>query len=173
MIIGKKIIRYKIIDSTNDEAKRLINKGEGEGLVVVAQTQTRGRGKPGSVWLSPSGNLYLSVVIKPYKNPKDLAPITLLGALAARAMIAKVSKLAAVIKWPNDLLLHGKKVAGILTERLAGGEIIVGIGLNVNTAPNGFASLAGAAKKKFFLPRCFKALLAELDREYLAYLAEV
>lgn len=177
MIIGKKYFHYKKIDSTNEEARRLIKKGLGEGLVVTADTQTKGKGKPGSRWLSPKGNLYFSAVIKPYKNPKDLAPITLLGALAARTMISKVAKLAVVIRWPNDLRVHGKKAGGVLTERLPSGHLIIGIGINVAVSPIGLkrraTSLKAETGKSFSLARCVKILSRELDREYLAYLSKV
>lgn len=181
MIIGRKIIQYQEIDSTNEEARRLIKKGEGEGLVVVAESQKRGKGKPGSSWFSPPGSVYLSAVIKPYKNPKELAPITLLGALAARAMIAKVAKLGAVIKWPNDLRLCGRKVGGVLTERMASGHLIIGIGINVNVGRSAFpeklkeqsTSLQIETGRAFPLPKCTATLMRELDREYLAYLAKV
>ncbi|HVN67193.1 MAG TPA: biotin--[acetyl-CoA-carboxylase] ligase, partial [Candidatus Sulfotelmatobacter sp.] len=126
MIVGKKILHYSTLDSTNAEARRLIKKGEGEGLVVVAGAQAAGRGKPGRRWHSPLGNVYFSAVLKPYKNPRELAPITLLGALAARAALKKTANLPVVIKWPNDLLVHGRKVGGILTERLTAGQLIVG-----------------------------------------------
>ncbi|MBN3032606.1 MAG: biotin--[acetyl-CoA-carboxylase] ligase [Candidatus Saganbacteria bacterium] len=177
-IIGKKIVRCRTIDSTSDEARRLIKKGGGEGLVVVAGRQTRGRGKPGSAWFSPPGNLYFSAVVKPYKDPRDLAPLTLLSALAARALIVRLAKLPVVIKWPNDLRVRGKKVGGILTERLPSGHIIIGIGLNVNAPRRAFpaplrasaTSLAIEAKRKFNLARCAALLSGLLDREYREFL---
>ena len=166
--------------STNDEARRLIKAGEGEGLAVIAGRQTRGKGKPGSRWFSPAGNLYLSAVIKPYRNPRDLSAVTLFSALAVRTAIFKLTRLPAVIKWPNDLRLRGKKVAGILTERLAAGHIIIGIGLNVNvtarTLPSELkasaASLRMATGKEYDLNKCAKVLLAALDDEYRAFLKE-
>lgn len=177
MIIGKKHLHYKKIDSTSEEARRLIKKGFGEGLIVTAGAQTKGKGKPGSRWISPKGNLYFSAVVKPYKNPKDLAPITLLGALAARAMISKVAKLAVVIKWPNDLCIHGKKVGGVLTERLPSGHLIIGIGINVAVSPRELkgraTSLKAESQKSFPLKRCIEILSRELNREYLAYLSKV
>ncbi len=181
MIIGKKIVRLDSIDSTSDEARRRIKNSEGEGLAVIAKRQSRGRGKPGSAWFSPPGNLYLSVVIKPYKNPKDLVPITLLGALAARAMIVSLTKLPVVIKWPNDLRVHGKKIGGVLTERLASGHVIIGLGLNINSERRAFpaelkasaTSLKIESGKKFALNKCAASLLRELDCEYLAYLSKV
>lgn len=187
MIIGKEVIRYKEIDSTNEEARRLIRKGAGEGLVLVADLQTKGKGKPGSRWFSPKGNLYLSAIVRPYKNPKDLAPITLLGALASRSMLTKISGLPVAIKWPNDLRIHGRKVGGILTERLPSGSqqllgyLVIGIGININVGRRSFpedlrgrsTSLKIESRKSFSLDRCLRILLRELDREYLAYLSKV
>lgn len=178
MIIGKKLLRLGTIDSTSDAARREIEHGAGEGLVVVAESQTKGRGKPGSGWFSPPGNVYFSAVVKPYRNARDLAPLTLLAALAVRKTIFRLTKLSAVIKWPNDLRLRGKKVAGILTERLPAGQVIIGIGLNVNVARRTFpaklressTSLRVETGKKFSLARCVKLLTEELDKEYLAYL---
>ena len=178
-IIGKKIISYKEIDSTNDEAKRLIKKGLGEGAVVVARAQTKGRGKPGSSWFSPAGlGIYLSVIVKPFKDPKELAPITLLGAQAVVKTIGGLTKLTAQIKQPNDVLLNGKKISGILVERLASGYLIIGIGFNINqTADSWPAELGDQATslkietgKEFNLPEVAALLLDELDQLYLAYL---
>lgn len=178
MIIGKKILHFKEIDSTNEEARRLIKKGSGEGLVVVADMQTKGRGKPGSGWFSPKGNLYFSAVVKPYRNPKDLAPITLLGALAARSVIMSNSKLPVLIKWPNDLRIHGKKVGGILTERMPSGQIIIGIGVNLNSRrldfPDNLRSSATSfrieAGKRFSIDSFISQLVPELDRQYRSFL---
>ncbi|MDD4179058.1 MAG: biotin--[acetyl-CoA-carboxylase] ligase [Candidatus Margulisbacteria bacterium] len=177
MIIGNKLARYKTIDSTNAEARRLIVSGEGEGLVVIAAKQTKGRGKPGAKWLSPLGNLYLSAVVKPFKNPQDIAPLTLLGAVAARSAITRLAKLAVVIKWPNDLLIHGKKVGGILTERLASGFIIIGIGINVNSLPAEMertaTSLKKEGKKIIDLKKLESGLIAELDNNYDLFLRKM
>ncbi len=112
-IIGNKIIHYKEIGSTNDEAKRLVKEGLGEGAVIIADSQTKGRGKPGSAWFSPAGvGVYLSAIVKPYKNPADLAPITLLGARAVVNAIKRSTGFDAQIKPPNDVLLRGKKFPG-------------------------------------------------------------
>ena len=178
MIIGKKLVHLQAIDSTNDEARRLIKQGEGEGLAVLADRQTSGKGKPGSAWFSPDGNLYLSVVIKPYKNSGELSADTLFSALAVRALIVKLTKLPAVVKWPNDLLIHGKKAAGILTERLASGHVIIGIGLNVNSTRRAWpaelrrtaTSLRIETGKKYSLQACVVLLISLLDGEYRAFL---
>ena len=182
MIIGKKIIRYKEIDSTNDEAKRLLVRGEGEGLVVVADSQSKGRGKPGSGWFSPAGSgVYLSAVVKPFKNPAELGPITLLGARAVKSAIRGLAGIDARIEPPNDVLIGEKKVCGILVERVASGHIIIGIGVNINTAQASFpddlkdkaTSLRIESGREHGLQEFTRILMSELDKEYLAYLAEI
>ena len=181
-IIGKKIIHCKEINSTNDEARRLIREGMGEGVVIIADRQTKGRGKPGSVWFSPPGvGVYLSAVIKPFKNPKDLAPITGLGARAVVSTIKKMAGLEPKVKPPNDVLLNGKKLCGVLVEGLASGYLIIGIGININNPISSFpeeirnsaTSLKIESNKSFDIQEFADILVSELDKEYLAYLARI
>ncbi|MEA3493064.1 MAG: biotin--[acetyl-CoA-carboxylase] ligase [Candidatus Margulisiibacteriota bacterium] len=176
----KKIIYHNEIDSTNDEARRLIKKGASEGMVIVAGTQAKGRGKPGSGWFSPPDvGIYLSVILKPFKNPNDLSSITIIGARAVIKAIKNVSDLAAEIKLPNDVLINGKKIAGILTERDSSGNLIIGIGININNPTDSFpddiaaTSLKIETKKEYGIKGFIDSLLAELDREYLAYLGKI
>lgn len=180
MIIGTKIFRYLEIDSTSDEARRLIGQGTGEGVVVAAQEQSKGRGKPGNTWFSPKGNLYLSIILKPYKNPQELSSITLIAALAGKAMITKIAALHVVIKQPNDLLVNGKKIGGILTERIPSGYLILGVGINLNSDERAFppelkkqsTSLKIETGKDFELEECLQSFLLELNQQYLAYLSK-
>jgi BirA family biotin operon repressor/biotin-[acetyl-CoA-carboxylase] ligase len=181
MIIGKKIIHYGEIDSTNNEAKRLIGKGLGEGTLVVADLQTKGRGKPGSGFFSPPQGVYLSAVIKPYRSPKDLSSITLLGSRSVVNTIEKISQLKAEIKLPNDVMINGKKVSGVLVERLTSGHLIIGIGVNINNSPGSFpdelsdsaTSLRIESGKNFSQQEFIDQLVSELDQEYLAYLNKI
>jgi len=179
-IIGKKIINYQVIDSTNDEAKRLIKKGVSEGAVVLASEQTAGRGKPGAVWFSPPGQgMYLSVIVKPYRNLDDIAALTLLGARAVVNLLKTVAGVEAEIKPPNDILLNGKKICGILVEKVGSGHLIIGIGLNINQQPSDWptnlgltaTSLAIETGQGYELETITRLLITELDGEYLAYLA--
>ncbi|MFA6548851.1 MAG: biotin--[acetyl-CoA-carboxylase] ligase [Candidatus Margulisiibacteriota bacterium] len=179
IIIGKKIFRYPIIDSTNDEARRLIEKGEGEGVVVQAEAQAKGKGKPGRNWYSaPGQGIYLSAVVKPRKNPREIASITLIGARAVVKILKDVAGVEAEIKLPNDVMINGKKIAGILVERLDSGYIIIGIGVNLNQLAGSFPSdITGTATSvKIETGRDFGALqtadrlIAALNNEYLAYL---
>ncbi|MFH1542362.1 MAG: biotin--[acetyl-CoA-carboxylase] ligase [bacterium] len=136
------VIRYKSLDSTNDEAKRLISSDNPpEWTIIVADSQTKGRGKPGAGWYSPAEvGLYLSIIIKPDKAPQDLIPVTKKVAEAVVVTLATLATLAtpATIKLPNDVLISGKKVCGILLERVVSGHLIIGIGLNVNNQPGSF-----------------------------------
>jgi BirA family biotin operon repressor/biotin-[acetyl-CoA-carboxylase] ligase len=181
-IIGKKIIKYQEIDSTNDEARRLIAKGKGEGTVAVAGTQTKGKGKPGSRWFSPAeAGIYLSAIIRPFRNPKDLGLITQLGARAAVRAIKRAAGLEAEIKLPNDVLINSKKVGGILVERTGSGHLIIGIGVNLNNAVDSFppeikaaaTSLKIETGETYDLSAFTDLLIGELDKEYLAYLAKI
>jgi len=181
-IVGKKIVSYQEIDSTSDEAKRLIAKGRSEGLVVIADSQTNGRGKPGNSWFSPPGlGLYFSAVIKPLRSPSDLGLITMVGAEAVVVAIKELTGLTPTIKKPNDVLINGKKVAGILTERLADGHLIIGIGLNVNNEQAYFPKdIAGTATSlfiasglKFKIDQVRDILLLAIDDKYLEYLARI
>src|SRR3989339_1491521 len=98
MIIGKRIIRRQKVDSTNLLARQLIAEGAGEGLVVVAAEQFAGRGQRQNQWFSPRGNIYCSIVVKPFKNPRDLGGMTLMAAQAASRAIVQQTALPVEIK---------------------------------------------------------------------------
>lgn len=130
---------YETVDSTNSEAWRLAKDGAPEGTVVFAQEQTAGRGQGDHKWHSPNGaNIYASIILRP-DVPIDVAPqLTQVAGLAIRQAIADYTGLEPVVKWPNDILLHYRKVCGILCEMSTGIEkrdipefVIVGFGINV------------------------------------------
>lgn len=131
-----KIHYYESIGSTNNEMKRLAEQGAPSGTVVIADTQTCGKGRIGRQWISPPGeNIYMSFLLRPSFEPMMASMITLVCAMAVREALSKQG-LESMIKWPNDIILHGKKTCGILTEMSAQAErinyIVVGIGINVN-----------------------------------------
>lgn len=133
------IVYCDVIDSTNEEVRRLSESGGEQGLVVVAEKQTAGKGRRGRNWDSPEGtNLYFSILLRPNVNPENAPMLTLVMAYSVARVIREQEKLPAQIKWPNDLVLSGRKLCGILTEmHLAGSQIedvVVGVGINVNTA---------------------------------------
>jgi len=130
--MGKKLVRLDEVGSTNDHAKRLVlEQGAGEGTAVVALSQTKGRGRLGRRWISPPGGIYLSLVLKPYKDLAKLPIITLLTALAAVRTIRGLTGLDAKVKWPNDIIIADRKAGGILCETCKG-AVIAGIGINAN-----------------------------------------
>jgi len=135
-VIGGKIQFLSEVASTNTLAMEMAADGTPEGTVVIAETQTGGKGRLGRKWISPKGNLYLSVILRP-KIPIQKAPlITLTGAVAVASAIRTTCGLEAGIKWPNDILISGKKVSGLLTEMSAEQDrirhIVLGIGVDVN-----------------------------------------
>jgi len=136
---NKKIIYYKNLDSTNSEIKRLAMQGAEHGTVVVADSQTQGKGRRGRNWESPPGeNIYMSVLLRADCTPDKAPMITLVMAYSVAEVLRELGFLDVQIKWPNDLVLSGKKVCGILTElQLKTSEIdyvVVGVGINVDTS---------------------------------------
>lgn len=135
--IGVPLHRLRETTSTNDEAKKLASEGAPEGTVVTADVQTAGRGRRGRTWMSPAGNLYLSVILRPKIAPAAAPPLAPAMGLAVALAIEEVAPLSARIKWPNDVMVSDRKVAGILVESMLSGStldaVIVGIGVNVGS----------------------------------------
>ncbi len=138
-VMGKKeIVWFKETGSTNIEAKRLADGGAEEGTLVIADNQLSGRGRLGRTWFSSQGQgIFLSIVLRPRLAPMKAARITLMTAVAVAETLISQTGILPTIKWPNDILVNQKKVAGILTELSADmdvvNHVIVGMGLNVNT----------------------------------------
>jgi BirA family biotin operon repressor/biotin-[acetyl-CoA-carboxylase] ligase len=137
-VFGRKnIICLKETDSTNTRAKELAAQGAPEGTLVIAEKQTKGRGRKGRNWFSPpGGGIYFSLILRPAMPPGETPRITLMTAVVLAETLISLVKLNLRIKWPNDILVNRKKLAGILTEISADMDavnyIIVGLGLNVN-----------------------------------------
>lgn len=135
--IGQEIFYFPVIDSTNTKAKQLAEEGYPEGTLVVAEQQDAGRGRRGRSWESPWGSgIFMTLMLKPDIKPDNASMLTLVAALAVAAAIRKCTKRPAGIKWPNDIVMNGKKVCGILTEMSAQidyvNHIVIGIGVNVH-----------------------------------------
>ncbi len=174
--VGKRLVFFQKIPSTMDEAARLAREGTADGTVVVAETQTSGRGRFGRNWVSPQGNIYMSVVFRP---TLDALPfLSMLAGVATVQTIRKTTGLSPKIKWPNDVMLDGKKVSGILVESVMEGEsvcyAVLGIGLNVNLDPSQSAETSGIATSLEAAtgkpqPRevLLRQLLQDLDSFYL------
>lgn len=137
--MGQTIYFYEETDTTNNRARELALEGAPEGTLVVAEKQTAGRGRRGKVWESPLGTgIWMSLVLRPQIAPEEASVLTLLCGLATAEAIEAETGLSAGIKWPNDILINGKKAVGILTEMDCEMSevhfVIPGIGINVNTA---------------------------------------
>jgi BirA family biotin operon repressor/biotin-[acetyl-CoA-carboxylase] ligase len=178
-VVGRDIQVFSETASTNDIIDRLARDGAGEGVVVFAESQTRGRGRLGRTWISPAGQgLWFSILLRPQIRPQAATQVTVAAATAVSRAIARFIGLKVQIKWPNDLLIDGKKVAGILTELSAEvdriNSVTLGIGIDVNIGPDelpgelsGIAtSLRIATGQKIDRPGLACSVLHELDLEY-------
>lgn len=176
-IVGRDIQVFQQTSSTNDVVEKLARDGVPEGVVVFAETQTKGRGRLGRKWLSPTGQgLWFSVLLRPALTPASVTQLTVAAATAVARAIRLETGLAPQIKWPNDILLRGKKVTGILTELSAEQDrvrhVIIGIGVDVNVTDfpaelhDVATSLAAEAGKKFLRAEIAVAILRELDADY-------
>lgn len=178
--LGQVLHWYEELGSTSDRAKELADEGAEHGEVVVAEAQTAGRGRRGRTWVSPPRkNLYFSVILRPDLPPSRAPELTLVGSLALCDALRQAG-VAAAIKWPNDVLASGKKIAGILTELAAEPErvhwVVLGAGVNVNARAEDFPEeLRGEATSVLLerghpAPRallaaaCFTALEGWIDR---------
>ncbi len=176
--LGKQIIFYDCIGSTNDAAKQIADAGEPAGTVVIADEQTAGRGRLGRAWLAPPrSSILMSIVLRPTLAPHQVSRVTMAVALGVCEAIRAETGLDAQIKWPNDLLVRGKKIAGILCESGIVGDrleyIIVGIGVNVNFdaasvegMPAEATTIADELGKSFPRARLTQAILREIEKYY-------
>lgn len=133
-ILGKDIRHFMKLESTNDYAKTIARDAT-EGTVVVAEVQKKGRGRKGFDWVSPHGGIWMSIILKPSIVPADASRLTLVGGLAVVDSLKSIG-LNPSLKWPNDVLVNGKKICGILTEMEAEIDrveyIVLGLGINLN-----------------------------------------
>lgn len=173
-----------VTDSTNTRAVALAERGAAHGTVVCADAQTGGRGRMGRAWSSPPGlNLYVSLLLRPPVEPQAAPRLTLVAAVALAEAVERAAGLCAGLKWPNDLLIDGKKAAGILAEMASDPDrvrhVVVGVGLNVNAAPRDFpaelraaaTSLAIAAGRPFRRVDVLAAFLDAFARCYETFLS--
>jgi BirA family biotin operon repressor/biotin-[acetyl-CoA-carboxylase] ligase len=183
--MGKTIHYFHTLDSTNSKAYQLALNGAEEGEVVIAEFQEKGSGRLGRQWFSPPlFNLDLSVVLRPSIPPHRASLVTLMAAVAAAEVIQKLFGLLPLIKWPNDILLRDRKVAGLLNEIHSEMDrvhfVILGMGVNLNMDERAFPKelrklatslkieTGGTVSRKAFL----QLLLQELERWYSIFLRE-
>lgn len=181
--IGHKIVHYFRVDSTNNIALKLAAAGGPHGTVVLAEEQTAGRGRFGRSWYSErSSGIYVSIVLRPPLAPATAPVLTLMAGVAVHQAVSTVTGLPVDIRWPNDLLVQGKKVCGILTEMSAELDrlhaVVLGIGINVNHAemPSQLQGIATSLRleggRLYSRAQVLVALLKELERKYHLLLDE-
>lgn len=177
-IIGHKILFLEEVDSTNNKAKQIALDSQ-DGDVVVSETQHSGRGRRGREWHSPKGGIYISFILKPNVSPERAPQITLLSSVAlVETLNSMKSKMNAKIKWPNDILISGRKISGILTELSSDMEkinyVVVGIGINLNTdleeLPEKAASLKVEMGQEISVKLFLKSFFEHYDTVYQEYL---
>jgi len=173
-------VRLEEVSSTMDVAKQLAEVGWPEGTLVVARTQTAGRGRFGRYWASPEGGLWFSLILRPKLEPEDFSKLPIVIALAIARALEKHLGLEVGLKWPNDVLVRGKKVCGILIESASyGREIayaIVGVGLNANFSlealPEELRGIATTLREELGrdvdLEELLMAIVREIQDAYLA-----
>jgi BirA family biotin operon repressor/biotin-[acetyl-CoA-carboxylase] ligase len=178
-IIGRDIRVFEQTTSTNDVIEKLARDGVKEGVVVFAESQTKGRGRLGRKWISPAHKgLWFSILLRPDLRPQETTQLTVASAIALRRAIESETRLKPEIKWPNDILIGGKKVAGILTELSAELDkvryVILGIGIDVNLDVGEFpaelkkiaTSLKIETGETVLRAELAVAILRELDFDY-------
>ena len=179
---GQEIVYFDQIDSTNIKAKELAEQGYPSGTLVVADKQVAGRGRRGRNWDSPSGTgIFMTLMLKPEINPNNASMLTLVAALAVAEAIKDVTGLDARIKWPNDIVINGKKICGILTEMSAQFDyinpIVIGIGINVHNEafPEEISAVAGSillesGGRRFRRAEIIEKTLEHFEEYYEIYL---
>ena len=182
-ILGRRIISLDVVDSTNDVTKDFAMQNEEEGLVVIAEEQKKGKGRKGRSWASPKGTgIWMSVLLRPPLHPEHGPKFTLLTAVAVAEAIREETHLDVQIKWPNDLILNGRKVCGILSEMNTEIDyinyMVIGIGINVNVEEKDLPidlrskgiSLSQVKGEKVFRQGLVKKILEKLERYYIQFI---
>ena len=178
-IIGRRVHVLDSTTSTNDEAEKFASDQEPEGLVIFSESQTHGRGRMGRKWSSPGGKgLWFSILLRPSLSANECTQLTVASAVSLVHAINETSGITPEIKWPNDLLICGKKIAGILTELHAELDcvrhLIIGVGINVNQTHSDFPAqitqiatslkiASGAAVERTVLA---EEILKQMDKNY-------
>lgn len=177
-VVGRRVVAYPSVGSTNVIARTMAAADADEGLVVLADEQTAGRGRHGRRWEAPAGSsVLMSILFRPHLPASSASLLTMVVSLAAIDGIGAVAGLQAALKWPNDILIDGRKVGGVLTESsFIGGRLdyaVVGLGLNVNFDPADVPNIPLTASSLMVLLgrpvdrlALVRAILAAADRRY-------
>ncbi len=177
-----KIMRLQLgqVDSTNSFAKNLAQQGAAAGTLVVAESQTAGRGRHGNQWSSLTGNLFMSLVLRPQVSAASVGQLSFLMALAlARSLEEVLPALSDIgLKWPNDVLVDGRKCAGILLESEAQGMatqlpwVVAGVGVNLVSAPEGATSLVDSGADRLTPEQFLDVFERHISQLYSQWLRE-
>jgi len=183
--LGRSIFFSRQVDSTNNWAKELASFGAGEGVVTVAETQAAGRGRLDREWISPTGGLWFSVILKPNLKPLEAVKLVFVAGLAVAEVFSELYSLRVETKWPNDILVDGRKVCGLLAEMNTVGDmihyVVIGIGVNANfdvkeSLPEELwgsaTSLENELGRKVQLETLFRGLLEKLEDVYELFIKE-
>ncbi|GMO65476.1 MAG: biotin--[acetyl-CoA-carboxylase] ligase [Endomicrobiia bacterium] len=174
----KTIRYYKKVDSTQIVVKKLAEKGFDEGIVVIAEKQTGGYGRDRKKWVSNVGGLWFSILLKPVIHPNEISKLTLLLGIVLRRVFEKKYRINSEIKWPNDILIFGKKIAGIITEMSVKQNsvnwVAAGVGVNINNSlpkclENMSTSLRGVLKRKINMLELISAFFNEFEYLYFNF----
>lgn len=183
-IFGKQIFLISRVNSTNDWAKQLAETGAGEGTVTLAKRQTAARGRQGRKWASPAGGLWLSIILRPRKKASEAARLTFTASLAVAEVLCEQYDLKAETKWPNDVLVNGRKICGVLAEMNTTNEhvnsVVLGVGINVNferailakSLRASATSMESELGRKINLQDLFTALMRKMENTYEMFLKE-
>ena len=182
--LGRPVYAFARAASTMDLAHTLAAEGAPEGALVVADRQEHGRGRLGRSWASPDGGLYCSLILRPQRPPADSPQLSLVAGLAAAEAVREAARVYPSIRWPNDLLIGGRKLAGILTEQKVSDTfgarhllpaVVVGIGINISTdpadLPEGSTSLAAEGAGCVSRDDILAALCSRLSAWYDTWLS--
>jgi BirA family biotin operon repressor/biotin-[acetyl-CoA-carboxylase] ligase len=175
--IAWRVHAYGSVVSTNDTAKRLAESGAPEGTLVLAETQTGGYGRRGNVWESPPGGLWFSFVLRPHLPPDRASGLSVVAAIAVARVAVEDAGLDARIKWPNDVFVGGRKLAGAMVLSAGEGTVVVGVGANVNVTEDelpdlGYyeaTSFVRETGRTFVRARLLARVLSEFEDRYFAY----
>jgi BirA family biotin operon repressor/biotin-[acetyl-CoA-carboxylase] ligase len=180
-LLGRQIAYHRELTSTQDVANSLAAQGADEGTIVLAETQAAGRGRIGRSWASPPGGIYLSIILRPDIKPFEALRFPLVAGVAVARAIEQLTGLKPQLKWPNDIIVGGRKAGGILTEMSAETDrinyIVIGIGVNVNTERAHFpeeiegiaTSLMAECGEEVSRVQLVQSILAELESLYQVF----
>lgn len=181
---GQKLEYHDSLGSTNVRAKILAEEGAPEGMLVVADAQTAGRGRRGRSWTSPAGkNLYFTILLRPNFIPDKASMLTLLMALAVQEAIEEICGCGTQIKWPNDIILNGKKITGILTEMNVQSDyidnVVIGVGVNVKVQEfepelaDRATSLEAEINKSISRALLLEKIMEHFEKKYALFLKQM